>query len=78
MSSNLVTIKSAEHFKEQLSEDLQRVSVINFWAPLAEPCIQMNAVVEALAKKHESILFLQAISSLSRLDIRLKPPLPCR
>lgn len=74
MSSNLVTITSAEHFKEQLSEDLQRVSVINFWAPWAEPCKQMNAVVEALAKNHDSTLFLQAIRSLSKLDSKLTPP----
>jgi len=49
----------ARQFKEQLEEDLQRVSVINFWAPWAEPSNQMNAVVEALAEQHESILFLQ-------------------
>jgi thiol-disulfide isomerase/thioredoxin len=42
-----------------MSQDLNRVSVINFWAPWAEPSIQMNQIVEELVKKHPSIQFLQ-------------------
>ncbi|KAG8766371.1 monothiol glutaredoxin grx4, partial [Serendipita sp. 397] len=59
MSSNHHVVESAEDFQQQLSKDLQRVSVINFWAPWAEPCKQMNEVVKELAKKYDSILFLQ-------------------
>ncbi|KAJ7278229.1 putative glutaredoxin [Mycena rebaudengoi] len=57
-TSNLVTVQSATHFQELLSADLSRVSLINFWAPWAGPCAQMNQVVEELAKKHSSILAL--------------------
>ncbi|KAJ7082690.1 glutaredoxin [Mycena belliarum] len=57
-SSNLVTVNSAPHFQELLSSDLNRVSLINFWAPWAAPCVQMNDVVVELAKKHPGILAL--------------------
>ncbi|KAH9481903.1 Glutaredoxin-3 [Psilocybe cubensis] len=58
-SSNLVEVTSASHFQELLSADLNRVSVINFWAPWAEPCKQMNEVVAELSKKYPVVLFLQ-------------------
>lgn len=58
MSANLFTISSPEDFQEKLSKDLERVSVTNFWANWAEPCKEMNKVVEALALKYEKILFL--------------------
>ncbi|KAJ7107040.1 thioredoxin-like protein [Mycena epipterygia] len=57
-SSNLVTVTDAPHFQALLSTDLTRVSLINFWAPWAAPCTQMNAVVAELAKKHPNILVL--------------------
>ncbi|KAJ6488969.1 glutaredoxin [Mycena sanguinolenta] len=56
--SNLVTITSASHFQSLLSVDLNRVSLLNFWAPWAAPCAQMNEVVAELAKKHPSVLVL--------------------
>lgn len=58
-ANNLVVVTSPEHFKSLLSEDLQRVSLINFWTPWAEPCKQMNEVVFELAKKHPEALVLQ-------------------
>ena len=57
---NLVEVTSAPHFQELLSADLQRVSLINFWAPWAEPCKQMNEVVAEIAKKFPQLLVLQA------------------
>ncbi|KAJ6543558.1 glutaredoxin [Mycena vulgaris] len=57
-SSNLVTVTDAPHFQALLSADLNRVSLLNFWAPWAAPCTQMNAVVAELAKKHPGILAL--------------------
>ncbi|KAJ7163072.1 glutaredoxin [Mycena filopes] len=57
-SSNLITVTDAPHFQSLLSADLARVSLINFWAPWAAPCAQMNAVVAELAKKHPAILAL--------------------
>ncbi|KAJ7494809.1 glutaredoxin [Mycena galericulata] len=57
-SPNLITVTSPTHFQTLLSADLTRVSLINFWAPWAAPCAQMNAVVAELAKKHPRILAL--------------------
>ncbi|KAF7335384.1 Monothiol glutaredoxin-4 [Mycena venus] len=57
-SSNLVTVTDAPHFQSLLSADLTRVSLINFWAPWAAPCAQMNDVVAELARKHPGILAL--------------------
>ncbi|KAF9072545.1 glutaredoxin [Rhodocollybia butyracea] len=60
--SNLHQVSSPSHFQQLLSADLNRVSVLNFWAAWAEPCKQMNDVTNELAKKYPSILFLQACS----------------
>lgn len=56
--SNLVEITSPEHFKEELSKDLGRVSVLNFWAPWAEPCAAFNQSVKEEAGKFPKVLFL--------------------
>ncbi|KAI9457048.1 glutaredoxin [Boletus coccyginus] len=58
-STNIHTVDSADQFKELLSADLNRISLINFWASWAEPCKQMNEVVAELAKKHPKLLVLQ-------------------
>ncbi|TFK63149.1 glutaredoxin [Pluteus cervinus] len=58
-TNNLHTIHSSSQFQELLSADLDRLSLINFWAPWAAPCTQMNDVVSELAKKHPSLLALQ-------------------
>ncbi|CAD6889678.1 unnamed protein product [Tilletia controversa] len=57
-SANPVEVTSSEHFTSLMKEDLTRVSVLNFWAPWAEPCKLMNDVVSALANKHKNVLFL--------------------
>ncbi|CCL99932.1 uncharacterized protein FIBRA_01957 [Fibroporia radiculosa] len=56
---NFHAVASSEHFQSLLSADLERVSLINFWAPWAEPCKQMNDVVLELAKKYPQVLVLQ-------------------
>ena len=58
-SSNFFEVISPTHFQDILSEDLNRVSVINFWAPWAEPCKQMNEVVKELSNKYKAALFVQ-------------------
>ncbi|KAF8520513.1 glutaredoxin [Gautieria morchelliformis] len=59
MTANVTVVDSAAHFQECLSRDLQRVSLLNFWAPWAEPCKQMNQVVAELAHRHPKVLVLQ-------------------
>lgn len=56
---NFFEVTSPEHFQSLLSADLSRISLINFWAPWAEPCKQMNEVVIELAKKYPQTLVLQ-------------------
>ena len=57
--ANFFEVSSPEHFQSLLSTDLTRISLINFWAPWAEPCKQMNEVVFELAKKYPQLLVLQ-------------------
>ncbi|KAF8992363.1 glutaredoxin [Cyathus striatus] len=57
--SNVVIVASSVHFKDLLNADLTRVSLINFWAPWAEPCKQMNEVVAQLAKRYPAVLVLE-------------------
>ncbi|KAI5995825.1 glutaredoxin [Pisolithus orientalis] len=57
--NNVHEITSTKQFQDLLSADLNRVSLINFWAPWAEPCKQMNNVVMGLAKKYPQVLVLQ-------------------
>lgn len=57
--SNFHEITSPEQFQEILSVDLSRISLINFWAPWAAPCAQMNEVVLELARKYPQLLVLQ-------------------
>ncbi|KAG5641624.1 hypothetical protein DXG03_004576 [Asterophora parasitica] len=55
---NLYEVQSTEQFQELLSADLNRVSLLNFWAPWAAPCKQMNEVVVELGKKYPEVLVL--------------------
>ena len=66
--ANFHEVTSPEHFQNLLSEDLNRISLINFWAPWAEPCKQMNSVVQELAKKYPQLLVLQVRSGVSPLN----------
>ncbi|KAH7106409.1 glutaredoxin [Auriculariales sp. MPI-PUGE-AT-0066] len=58
-TENVITVESIEQFQQLLGRDLSKISLINFWAPWAEPCTQMNEVVVALGKKYPSLLVLQ-------------------
>lgn len=66
--SNFHEISSPEQFQEILSADLSRISLLNFWAPWAEPCTQMNEVVLELARKYPQLLVLQ-VEAESQADI---------
>ncbi|KAG8960428.1 monothiol glutaredoxin grx4 [Tulasnella sp. 408] len=57
-SSNFHEVESVEKFKSLMEADLERTSLLSFWAPWAEPCKQMNEVVKELSKKHEGVLVL--------------------
>lgn len=57
--SNFYEVQSSDQFKELLSKDLQRVSLLYFWAPWAEPCKQMTEVVTELSKKYPKLLSLR-------------------
>jgi thiol-disulfide isomerase/thioredoxin len=57
-SSNLLTIDSPEQFKDVLSRDLNKVSVLDFWATWAQPCEKMNEVVREASEKYKDVLFL--------------------
>lgn len=59
VTSNYHDVSSPEHFQELLSADLERVSVLYFYADWAESCTSMNQVVRALAEANPSVLFLQ-------------------
>ncbi|KAF5346004.1 hypothetical protein D9758_013846 [Tetrapyrgos nigripes] len=65
---NYHQVTSPTHFQQLLSTDLNRVSVLNFWAEWAEPCKQMNEVVLALAGRYPKVLFLQ-IEAENQSDI---------
>ncbi|TRM62606.1 thioredoxin-like protein [Schizophyllum amplum] len=67
-TSNFHVVDSPEQFQGIMSQDLNRVSLINFWAPWAEPCKQMNEVVRELAKKYAQVQFLE-VEAESQADI---------
>ncbi|KAG9010473.1 monothiol glutaredoxin grx4 [Tulasnella sp. JGI-2019a] len=54
-SSNYHEVTSVEQFKSLMEADLERVSLLSFWAPWAAPCEGTNEVVKELAKKYDSI-----------------------
>ncbi|KAK4050665.1 glutaredoxin [Microbotryomycetes sp. JL201] len=57
-TTNLHKVESPEHLQQLLSQDLSRVSVLYFRADWAEPCQQMDTVTTELAKRWQSVLFL--------------------
>jgi len=65
---NYHIVESPAHLQTLLSEDLTRVSVLNFWAEWAAPCKQMNDVVLESAKRHPSLLVLM-IEAETQADI---------
>lgn len=65
---NIHQVESSDRFRELLSEDLQRVSLLYFWAPWAEPCKQMTEVVDELSRKYPKLLSLK-IEAETQSDI---------
>jgi thiol-disulfide isomerase/thioredoxin len=61
MSTAVIKVNSPDHFRSLLSEDLQRMSLINFWAPWAAPCQEMNELAAELAEKYPELLVLQVL-----------------
>lgn len=57
-TSNYHEVSSVDEFKSLMEKDLERTSLLSFWAPWAEPCKQMNEVVKELSKKNDSVLVL--------------------
>ena len=58
-SSNMYQVESSDQFRQLLSADLERVSLLYFWAEWAAPCDTMTPVVEELSKKYPKLLSLQ-------------------
>jgi len=56
--SNVTEVTSPEQLKELLSRDLNRVSLLSFWAGWAEPCKAINEIVKSLAVKYPDTLVL--------------------
>ncbi|KAL9714541.1 glutaredoxin [Leucoagaricus gongylophorus] len=59
MATNFHDVSNTPHFQSLLSEDLNRISLVYFWAPWAEPCKQMTEVVAELSRKYPAYLFLR-------------------
>lgn len=58
-TSNLHSVTSPAHFQELLNADLERVSVLYFYADWAEPCASMTQAIAAMAEAYPAVLFLQ-------------------
>lgn len=74
---NFHVVESAEQFKQLLSADLERISLLNFWASWAEPCGKMNEVVAELAKTNPRLLILQVctqLTAMARFGVLTLPP----
>jgi len=56
--SNFHNVDSPDRFKELLSKDLERTSLLSFWAEWAEPCKEMNEKVKEIAEKYPDVLVL--------------------
>ena len=56
--SNVVAITSPEQFTDLMKLDLERVTLLNFWASWAQPCEAVSAAVPELAEQHPKVLFM--------------------
>lgn len=57
-TSNLVAIASPEMFTSLMQQDLNRVTLLNFWASWAQPCEPMTKAITELAPKYPHVLFM--------------------
>jgi thiol-disulfide isomerase/thioredoxin len=59
-SSSVEQITSVEHFQQFIqSAGPNKVVALNFWAPWAAPCEQMNKVFAELSQTYPSVAFSQ-------------------
>lgn len=56
--ANLVSITSPDMFTGLMQQDLNRVTVLNFWAPWAQPCEPIIAAIAQMAPKYPHVLFM--------------------
>lgn len=56
--ANVATISSPDMFMQIMQQDLDRVTLLNFWAPWAQPCEQMNKAVVDFASRYPQVLFM--------------------
>ncbi|KAI3626765.1 GRX3 [Malassezia furfur] len=56
--ANVVAITSPDMFTDLMQQDLERVTLLNFWAPWAQPCEQMNQAVLEFASRYPKVLFM--------------------
>lgn len=56
--ANVVEITSPDMFTSLMQEDLQRVTLLNFWASWAPPCEAMTAAVRESAASYPDVLFM--------------------
>ena len=56
--ANVVAITSPDMFTDLMQQDLERVTLLNFWAPWAQPCEQMNQAVLEFAARYPKVLFM--------------------
>jgi len=72
-SSSVTEITSVEQFQEFIkAAGPDKVVALNFWAPWAAPCEQMNKVFAELSEKYPSAAFAQVLSSIQIANYRLK------
>lgn len=56
--TNVVAITSPSMFTELMQEDLTRTTLLNFWAPWAQPCEEMSKALVELAGRYPHVLFM--------------------
>jgi hypothetical protein len=66
--SPVIKVTSSEHFQQLLSKDLERVSLIYFWATWAAASKDMKEVVKELADKYPRVLVLDVCFCPSSLS----------
>lgn len=66
--TNYHPIETVEQFRSVMGADLERVSVLSFWAEWAAPCKEMNPVVKELAKKYETLQVLSIEADSEELE----------
>ncbi|CAJ0632483.1 7406_t:CDS:2 [Entrophospora sp. SA101] len=58
-SNNLLELSKDEEFKQLIEQNKNTPIFLDFWAPWAQPCAQMNDVFAELAKKNTAYKFIK-------------------